>query len=185
MNTEVYIVAGGPSLATFDWDSLVDKDVIAINNAAFKLPTAKYVYFANKDWFELWRDKLKEHQGKIIQGCTKQDVKEEWVERWTFTQDKGLATEPRTLATGVNSGYAAINLAVQLGYKKIFLLGYDMRVVDGQNNYHKDHLWTCEPDFYKTMLAMFETIVEPLKAMSVEVVNLTPGSALTVFNCRS
>ena len=181
MNTKpVYIVAGGPSLMDFDWKSLDGQDVIAINNAAFKLPNAKYVYFANTDWFKQWRNQLKAHRGKIIQGCTDQDVKEDWVENWQFVNDR-LALKPRTLHPGGNSGYAAINLAVQLGYKEINLLGYDMKYRGEQANFHSDHTWWTPRDGFEHMLLQFSRLVDPLKAAGVEVFNLTPDSELKVF----
>lgn len=186
MNTkDVYIVAGGPSLKEFDFDQLRGKDVIAINNAAFECPFARYVYFCNKDWFDKWRWQLLHHKAKIIQGSdpaeTDNVVYEPWVERWAFTKATGLALEPFTLSTGINSGYAAINLAVQLGYKRIYLLGYDMKWKDGASHFHHDHDWTAPESKYAEFIARFDTMLDDLKRLNVQVINCTPDSALKCF----
>jgi hypothetical protein len=182
---EVYIVAGGPSLADFDWRSLDDKHVITINNAAFKLPNAKYVYFCNRDWFEKWKYELRAHKGIVIQGSVPTDsnnvVHELWVERWAFVDGFGLTTKHGCLIPGGNSGYAAINLAVQLGYKKIYLLGYDMKHDGDRANYHDDHLWHSSKESFPGWLRRFEDLVQPLKDLGIQVVNLTPNSDLKVF----
>lgn len=92
----------------------------------------------------------------------------------------GLETDPRSLRTGWNSGYQAINLAVHLGARRIVLLGYDMQ--PGINGYHffGPHPWQVDIPF-GLFLKQFETLVEPLKAAGVEIVNATRKTALACF----
>lgn len=183
----VYIVAGGPSLINFDFASLDGKNVIAINNAFLKVPSAQICYFCDRDWFERWKDQLKEHPGKKIRGYLPGDQLDlDWVDEWEFTAERGLILEPHCLAHGFNSGAAAINLAVQLGYKRIYLLGYDMGVVNGRKNFHTDHRRTTPHYAYQSQfIPSFTALVEPLRAMGIEVINATPGSALNVFPSAS
>lgn len=176
-------IAGGPSLADFDFSFLEDKNVIAINNAFLKVASANVCYFSDLDWFERWKDQLKQHPGRKIRGhLPDKQINVDWVEEWSFTQERGLVLDPRCLAHGFNSGAAAINLAVQLGFRKLFLLGYDMQIVDGRTNFHSDHKRTTPQHAYTNQfMPSFEAMVQPLKKAGVEVFNATPGSALKLF----
>jgi len=95
----------------------------------------------------------------------------------------GLELEPTGLRTGRNSGYQAINLAVHLGAARILLLGYDMAENPvGPSHWfgeHPDH----QPSPYPQMREAFDTIVEPLAAIGVTVVNCSRRTALTAFPC--
>lgn len=93
----------------------------------------------------------------------------------------GLETSPRGLRSGCHSGYQAINLGVHFGPKKILLLGYDMKPdAQGRNHFHVEH-----PDGshvqYERRLKHFETLVEPLARLGVQVLNATPDSAISTF----
>lgn len=146
MSREVHIVAGGSSLRDFDWTSLDGKAVIAINNAAFRLPFARHVYFADRDWFEHWRTPLMRHDGVIHQGVSDEHewVDKTWVCRWDFANQFSLA--PHELIGGC-SGNAAINLAAQMGYKELHLHGYDF---DTSGNFHDDNLHdNHRPDIWR------------------------------------
>lgn len=99
-----------------------------------------------------------------------------------LTGQAGLETDPTGLRTGGNSGYQAINLAVHLGAKRIVLLGYDMKMDGGRNNWHGEPRPHASPDVYaQSMLPHFASLVDPLRKLGVEVVNATPGSALETF----
>jgi hypothetical protein len=137
MMPPVCIVAGGSSLRGFDWNSLHGEHVIAINNAAFRLPFARHVYFADRDWFEHWEHRgMALHLGRIHQGVSDEHewVDRPWVRRWGFSDD--FSMDHRSVYGGC-SGNAAINLAAQLGYTELHLLGYDF---DSSGNFHDENL---------------------------------------------
>ena len=85
--------------------------------------------------------------------------------------------------TGRNSGYQCINLAFHLGVSRIVLLGYDMRCDNsGRSHWFGDHPHPTKSTVYQqVMVKHFETLVKPLKARGVEVINCTPGSAIECF----
>jgi hypothetical protein len=177
-----YIVGGGPSLTHYDFNLLETRHVIAINNAMFKLSN-KIGYFSDRDWFYKHEERIKARPGRLIRGgLPGEELNLPFCEEWTFTKERGLVLEPRSLAHGNNSGCAAINLAVQLGYKDIRLLGFDCAVVNGQTNFHSEHDRTTPHSAYaQVFVPAFEALVAPLEALAVTVVNLTPNSALKVF----
>jgi hypothetical protein len=100
----------------------------------------------------------------------------------------GLSLNPHKLATGKNSCYQAINLAVHLGATSAVLLGVDMRagtIVRDSATRQTDHFFGRHIDDtkppYVLCLQRFATLVQPLAEIGFPVVNCTPGSALTCF----
>lgn len=171
MNTECTIVAGGPSLRNFDWSSLRGRDVIAINNAAFRLPDARHVYFANRDWFERWEPELRQVSGQVHQGVSGEEqwVNRPWVRRWNFEPHGRFTLEPGRIRGGCCSGNAAINLAAQLGYTQLHLLGYDF---DSAGNFHNDHLWTKpQPTIWRQM---FDEMLPELARHGIQIKSGAP-----------
>jgi len=83
----------------------------------------------------------------------------------------------------ISGGACAIGLAYHFGVKRIVLLGFDMRKVDGKANWHDDYVVPKPFRFnpYSRFLSVFPGIAKDLKRLNVECVNATPGSALTVF----
>ncbi len=99
-----------------------------------------------------------------------------------LTGQSGHEDAPDGLRHGSNSGYQAIELATKLGAKRVVLLGYDMRADGGRSHWHDEPRQRDFADVAaRSMLPHFASLVEPLKALGVEVVNATPGSAITCF----
>jgi len=104
---------------------------------------------------------------------------------WTVLQNTGttgLELDPTGLRTGINSGYQAINLAVHLGASRIILLGYDMGPDGTRDHWFGEHP-DGQPSPYPQMREYFETLVEPLQAIGVTVINCSRRTALTAFPC--
>lgn len=89
---------------------------------------------------------------------------------------------------GKNSGYQAIHIAAHLGARRIILLGFDMRPTSdgvlhwfGNRSYHP-----ANPTVFQTfMIPKFPALAAELKKRAIDVVNCTPGSALTCFRTSS
>ncbi len=85
---------------------------------------------------------------------------------------------------GQNGGYQALGIAVHLGVKRAILLGYDMRR-SGDERKGRLHFYECQgtagPLEFRRWVSNFETMVEPLRALGVEVVNASRSSDLKAF----
>ena len=185
--SECYIVGGGPSLKGFDWNLLSDKYVIAVNRSYEVLPNARIVYFTDLDWYEEHKQGLNSHRGCLINGSNSVSQHIPNVIQYTLTQQYGLVMEDKCLAHGHNSVYAAINLAVQMKFNKIYLLGVDMKWSGDDTHWHDGHTRTDPEHAYKMMLTAFDTIVDPLKELNVEVINVNDinKTALKAFPIKS
>lgn len=183
---ECFIVAGGPSLKGFDWTLLDGKFTIAINRSYEVLPNANIIYFTDNDFWKVHEKGLLAHKGKKIKGSLPNRViKHPEVKEYILTGPNGLDLTPGKLQHGHNSSYAAINLATQLGFKKIYLLGVDMKWGKPKDrstsHWHSGHKRTDPETVYRKMADCYKTIVEPLKKQGVQVINLNPKSGLDVF----
>lgn len=89
-----------------------------------------------------------------------------------------------TVGAGGNSGFQALNLAVQFGARKIILAGFDMTDDSGVHWYGRN-TWSGanNPDYtnFRKWISAFESAAPQLAALGVRVVNTSPHSALTCF----
>lgn len=180
----LYSVGGGPSLRGFDWDRLGHRRVIAVNRAFEALPGAEIVYFTDARFWRWHHEPLKEHAGRLITAAREARIippcaRLEFVR---ITGTKGLDTRPGHVRSGNNSGYAAINLAVHEGAKRIVLLGYDMAYQSNeQGGTHWHDGYPTGPGRVEKMLPFFDSLVEPLRELDIEVINANPDSAIQCF----
>jgi len=193
-----YIVGGGPSLNDFSWAKLNGKFVIAINTTHIILPNANIIYCTDPPWIEPNKETLTKHKAPVWQGVLKLNSPKKLAcvdKQWCLTGADGLETKPGCLRHGSNSMYAATNLAaVHLGFKKIYLLGADMKwgIVSNPKTSHwhsklHPHIRNDGEAVYVKMRNNFKTIKQPLIDMGVEVINVnTPeGTALEHFPIQS
>ena len=179
-----YILAGGPSLRGFDAEALRGRGrVIAINNSFLLAPWADVLYYADRCWWLAHREEaLRVFKGQYRVSVNASD---DGTKRLRTTGMSGLEKDPGALRHGGNSGYQAIGIAYHFGATRIVLLGYDMHVNGSQTHWHEGHLrWTAEAQervLHDVFLPRFQSLVAPLKAAGVEVLNATPGSALTCW----
>lgn len=181
----VYILGGGPSLKLVDVDRLRGQRVIAVNNAYQIAPWADVLFFGDCRWLKWHEGGVRKFSGLKITTCDQHLSILGEALRIRVVKKKnapaGLFRDPSMLAWNANSGACAINLSVYLGAVRIVLLGFDMRKIDGQGNWHADHPNGPNHDPYGKFLARFPAIAASLQGMGVECINATPGSALTVF----
>ncbi len=185
------ILAGGPSLRGYDPIALSGRvRIIAINDSWRLCPWAEVLYFSDREWWDE-QSRLNRHSvtksinfmgmvysGFWVAGNTEFDI-HPYVHSLRLAGQRGLSSDRRTLRHGSNSGYQAINLAYLYGASRIILLGYDMHVDPTRSHWHdetrpRNFQQLCDLSF----LPHFQTLVEPLAAAGVEVINSTPGSAL-------
>jgi hypothetical protein len=187
----IVVIGGGSSLTREDVDYCRDKArVVAVKEAGCSripghdapAPWADVLYAADEKY---WR---------FVQGAPEFTGLKYAIEQregyppieWPGVQvlrnlgEHGLEMDPTGLRTGFNSGYQAINLAVHLGAARIVLLGFDCwRFADSHNWFgpHPTHIESPYPVF----LQAFNTIVAPLKAVGVTVVNCSRQTMLRAF----
>jgi len=182
---ECYIVGGGPSLTNFDWDLLKGKFVIAINRAYEVLPEANILYFTDPDYWQLHKDAMKKHGGKLIRGVLRLgETKDPQVQEYHLTGSRGLELTPGCLKHGNNSTHAAINLAgVHLKIPTIYLMGIDMQWSKDkkQTHWHSGHRRIDPERGYDLMIQGFNVLRFELPKHNIKVININNTTALPFF----
>ena len=117
------------------------------------------------------------------------DVRDK-AERWAVRQvrierrrDEISVHRFGTIGYGGNSGFQAINLAVQFGIKRIILVGFDMNAERGIH-WHGEHGGRLRNPSHKSLArwrGVIDGQVERLRMMGVDVINAAPDSALKAF----
>ena len=157
----------------------IDTEVNGVLEPAFA-PWADVLYAADYKWWEAYRNRTLAFSGykvSIRSGPFKEICYIQQSAQRTFDPD------PSYLVTGGNSGYQAIHLAVHFGVKRILLLGFDMKYAGKQKHWfgsYPNKRLDSRANFPMWVLA-FSRLSPILKARGVEVLNCTPGSALTCF----
>jgi hypothetical protein len=168
----------------------------AVNNAYLLAPWADLLYFADAEWWE-WHTRgvrvneldarevayrFAEFGGqKATVDVSANRVQDSSVyvlrtthERWSEGSD--------TIATGLNSGYQALNIAGLAGASRVILLGFDMRQ-DAQlrSNWHNGHARSANAGTLECFAREMDQLAPIVAARGIEVINCTPGSALRAF----
>lgn len=206
----IFIIGGGPSLKNFDFTLLDNVDTMCVN-AAIKyvnnptyfvtldytffdkislskqdiLNKAKHCYFiANNS--EL---RLKTFNTEIVD--TKINMVYQGIQDYKkiISNQKlhhtGFSTNLSEFVNGANSGFAAIQLAIVLGYQKIYLLGFDMNPgdvthfhTDYKNNFQFKKNKTNFLDTFNTAFLRFKN--QPQQIKSITPTNITGVERITL-----
>jgi len=198
-----FVVGGGPSLSGFDFSQLNGFDTIAINKAVEYLQnptyfiTTDYSYFikaslpiekinqkAHHTYFvaNMSHDYMQYRNGQVI------DTRRNFVYEDLYQYDGviesynklGFSDNLANFSHGENSGHCGIQLALLLGYKKIYLLGFDLNN-EGQTHFHQSYRQIDQDSFKKRVSGYADTLLTSLAKYegSQEIINLSAGSILT------
>ena len=197
-----FVVGGGPSLTGFDFSLLSGFDTIAINKAVeyIKNPkyfiTTDYTYFAKAslpiekintktqysyfvanmipDYMEYKNGSITDTRNNLV-----------YTDLFKYTgvissnKNSGFNSDILDFAHGANSGHCGIQLALLAGYKKIYLLGFDLNNT-GQTHFHQSYSQPHQESFKKRSIEYGETLLDSLATYngSQEIINLSSSSIL-------
>jgi hypothetical protein len=174
------VIGGGPSISSTPLELIHHLPVVAANNA-FKLgPWVDAMFFGDCRWLEWHRKEMQEYEGIKTTTCDRHRDKHK-IKILKRVNNEPLTKSKDSVAWNKSSGAACINLAVHLGAKRIILIGFDMKQIDGRSNYHDEHKTNSNDKVYRRFKAPFPRLARALKELGIEVINATPGSALNSF----
>ena len=198
---DVFLLAGGPSLAALDVERLRGRRVIALNDAGLvRAPWADVLFWADARWFKWNLDELEQNRStwrisraELIPPARQQlddegrrivELLERLEVKFLFhDQRSALSSNPGRVA-GRDVGGAGINLAWLFGPpRRLYLAGYDFKAgPGGETHWHQRHrLPTQQRRWREVFMPAIERMAPLLKAGGVEVFNLNPDSALRCF----
>jgi len=184
VDKDVFIIGGGPSLKDFDWNLLRSECTIGCNDA-FRLgkDICKLCFFGDLKWFRAHQKELITYEGIVFTSVPQlqHNGQNEWL--WFIKREsRGLHLD--ALGWNYNTGASAINLALLLGAKRIFLLGFDMHLSEeNESNWHKNYLDKPNRAIFTKFIRGFQRIALDLekKFPGREITNVTKDSSLNMF----
>lgn len=177
-----FIVACGPSLTDQDVQKVADAGIktIVISNAWAKHPNADLMYSCDKKWWDYHYKDVKFAGLK----CSMQPTIYDDVLYIENAGTKGLSLRPGFINTGGNSSYQALNIAVQLGVKRVCFLGLDMCAQGNQTHFFGKYPADSKlerTETYQGWINHFNLAAPELEDLGIEVINCSPISALQCF----
>lgn len=179
------IVGSGPSIKGMDLSILRDRiHVIAIKVAVDLCPWAEVCYGCDAPW---WVDRkglpkfdgIKIHHGQPASqfpGLHRCEI--------DITSDNILVEKPMHIGNGGNSGFQAMNLAVQFGATDLVLVGFDCHERGGLHWYGRNKWLNANNPAgtnYARWLRGFEVAKKDLSRLGVTVVNASMESEVKCF----
>ena len=162
-------------------------------NAAYELgDIIDILFFGDKSFYRTHRKALLNFKGiKVtcsnagIENYKKENIKYMFKNK---EKVKGITIKTGLVSWNFNSGAASISLAVQLGVKRIYLLGFDMKL-DENNNQHWHNVYDSANRNererrklpFRKHLGGFSVIAEDAKKLGIEIINLNSDSAINCF----
>lgn len=188
MRKRVFIVCGGASLKDEPLGWLRKEDTIAVNYVGRYMPEPTYFLCADSGVIrnavtnDFWG--LPDTTGKVVV-MQKQHPRFEKVRDCLNAFDQRIVPTRYdgdigllgggTFATGKNSGFCALQYAVKLGYKEIYLLGVDLRLTNGRKYCYAEG---GNPSPYDVFYDHFKRGVKKLQAFGIRIYSCSPVSRL-------
>jgi hypothetical protein len=186
----VFCLASGPSLTAEIAERIRGRRTIVVNSSCRLAPWADVLYFTDSSWYEARRELVAAWPGLVVSmsRIAKRELPDK-VRRIEGIGDPSAMIPgqfPRpgapVVRQGRTSGHTAVSLALALGAARIVLVGYDMRVVDGREHHHQEYSGPRDLDQYaRDFVPAFKGWHADARELGVEILNATPGSALTEF----
>lgn len=189
------LLGGGPSLTSEQVELVraaraADRvRVIAINDAYRIAPFADICYFADSRWFG-WHKEKPEFLAFAGEKCSIRntgmnvdDASVHLLRNKHFPiHGYEISLDAGALATGRNSGYQAVNLAILAGAAPLILLGFDGKQDgEGRGHWFGEHPEREPVAAFAEYCKAFTAGAADIKAAGARVLNASPGSAIDDF----
>lgn len=174
------VVASGPTAAEVPLEKARGRARLIVVNESWRLaPWADILYACDAKWWQhCWPDgfagmKVAYELPIGRYGITSVDVRRDC---------HRIEMAPGILGDGGSSGFQALNLAVQLGARRVILVGYDMRA-DFAVHWHGRYENLTNPGLrqFSIWKSAMDGVARELEVLGVEVLNASPISALMAY----
>lgn len=180
------IIGGGNSLNEFDFSPLDSFFTISLNSSISKYKSTA-VLFTDLTWVSQFGDKyLSANQPKyrFFASSSAPTITHQGLKYGShrsmylkITGGSGVDWDIGNVR-GNNSGSYALNLCANLGFKRIYLLGYDMGLYRGKTHFHDDYDNANRVHIYQSFSKNVCECVAGLKDSGIKVFNVNPVRSL-------
>lgn len=185
------VVAAGPSATRAAVEQAAGQARILVVNDSWRLaPWADALYASDLNWW-MANTGAAGFAGLKFTNNALATRRFAGVHRIEIARDRNeIVLAPGVIGNGANSGFQAVNAAVQFGAPRLALLGFDYRIGDdGEVHWHGRHtkkgLSNPTPDKLAIWAKTLDAQAPVLERLGVEVVDTTPSGALRAFRRSS
>ena len=183
----IAIIGSGPSAKKAGVERLQGRAKVIVINESWQLaPWADMIYACDGNWWKLHGGLPKFKGLKVTYDAQACDQYKD-LHRIEIPDRRSdmIITEPLGhVGAGGNSGFQCLNLAVQLGGKRILLIGYDMRVDLGEHWHPRHYPPLSNPhpnDNLPRWRKALDGAARGLGEAGIEVINCSNVSLLTAY----
>lgn len=193
-----YIIGGGPSLKSFDFNLLRGRKTVGCNHA-FRLGVdiCNIVCFVDGGTGRFLeqmvdgvptRDTIFNFPGPIVSNHFDM-INEPRVHYFAATERivADVVGQPPKLMHGSNTGVAATHLALKLGANPVYLMGIDMKSHQGQNNWHTYGELPKDQEVYNRHTDGFRVLSREYQVFypGAQIIQLAEDSGMGLFPVES
>lgn len=184
--SNIFIIAGGPSMKGRDLSNLYDKGVLIGVNESCLLHKVHIGLTMDRLWLE---NRHEEVRKRNIDFYVRECVYNKWLKNpevsgWGRVHPYPMLYDKKTLSThtrvihGRNSGFCAFNLAFHLQPEKVFLFGFDLG--GDETHYYDNYEWSkyTNGDHYKKWANDFDDAYHIFREHDIEVYNVSMISTI-------
>lgn len=187
---DVFVIGGGPSLIGFDWSLLHGHRTIGANSAfTLGVEVCKVCHFSDWKWYIKFEEQLRAYAAQGGQVITHLRTLIPRKAAQSLAHVEIMARVPNglhhdALGFGGNTGCSGTNLALIMGAKRVFLLGFDCKAANpSQTHWHDLRIDVPNQKHYTRFMEGWKAIADdlPTKFPGCEIINLNPDSAIPYF----
>ena len=204
-----FVIAGGSSLKDFDFSVLKDKTTFVSNKTIFDVPNANYFittdytflnYLKKNSLYDEWKqhsadkffvancisDVIQNVNGQITDVRYNLNYELQDVDNIIICKSaKSVGFDFEHFNSGYNSGFSSFQLALIMGYKKIYLLGMDLNFKDEDTHYHGGY-GKSSSRMNQNLIGYANHFIDVVKKLNkerpdIEVISCSPISVLNDF----
>ena len=180
-----FVLASGPSMSEVIAAKVRPHRTIVVNSTVLIAPWSDIWFFTDTGVYQRHKDMVRRFAGRVVSMSKRAkreqpDIVSRITGQW---MDDFPGEGSQAVRQGRSSGQTAISIAVAHRPLIVGLLGFDMRLVDGREHHHGEYkgqlrdVALYEREFVPALKGWCDTA----RAVGVEIINCTPGSAVTEF----
>lgn len=181
----VIVLGGGPSHVEVDINLLVNIPLLAINSSCRKVEKiAKredILYFSDNSWAEHYERLVRFWPGRVVSSNRNSKIRLGNLINYLDISRLTEIMQVRSDFVQASSGHSAVCLAACMGVRRIVLIGFEGKMVNGRTHGHDDYQMQDLSSFEERFLPGWRGLASKFKEMNIEIINSTPDSEIKEF----
>jgi hypothetical protein len=176
----VTILGGGPGLTMGIAAHLMKHPVICVNNSFMLMDRPTVVVALDRRWWGWYGNPINARGDVAVTSLRHEQPLPQGFNGFALSKERDIPYSPdKGTLCGLNSGHAAIHLAMHLGASTIYLAGFDMGFPNGRTHWHEGHkVPSSEANYTNRFRPALESLVYLAKEdHSVQIEAVTPTAA--------